>query len=59
MTCPRGDQPALVRHYGYDTETGMLDTIQAGWDATPTNLAGNTWFQYDRYTRTGWSRSSC
>ena len=45
------DQPALVRHYGYDTETGMLDSIQAGWDATPTNLTGNTWFQYDRYTR--------
>ncbi len=46
-----GTAAALVRHYGYDTETGMLDTIQAGWDATPTNLTGNTWFQYDRYTR--------
>ncbi len=42
---------ALVRHYGYDTETGTLDTIQAGWDTTPGNLTGNTWFQYDRYTR--------
>ena len=46
-----GTAAALVRHYGYDTETGMLDTIQAGWDTTPTNLTGNTWFQYDRYTR--------
>ncbi|MCB0983384.1 MAG: hypothetical protein KDB06_01900, partial [Ilumatobacter sp.] len=42
---------ALVRHYGYDLETGMLDTIQAGWDTTPSDLTGNTWFQYDRYTR--------
>ena len=29
----------------------MLDTIQAGWDTTPSDLTGNTWFQYDRYTR--------
>ncbi|MCB9381913.1 MAG: RHS repeat-associated core domain-containing protein [Acidimicrobiaceae bacterium] len=40
-----------MRHYGYDLETGMLDTIQAGWDTTPSDLTGNTWFQYDRYTR--------
>ena len=44
-------EAALVRHYGYDTETGLLDTIQAGWDTTPSDLTGNTWFQYDRYTR--------
>ena len=42
---------AMVRHYGYDSSTGLLNVIQAGWDTTPNDLTGTAWFQYDRYTR--------
>ncbi|HAP75434.1 MAG TPA: hypothetical protein DCR14_05065 [Acidimicrobiaceae bacterium] len=44
-------QAALVREYGYHTPTGMLDTIKAGWDTTPTSTGDVTWWQHDRYTR--------
>jgi RHS repeat-associated protein len=41
--------PALNRSYGYNSATGALDEIRAGW--TTTGGPATTLFQHDTYTR--------
>jgi RHS repeat-associated protein len=45
------NEAAFVRQYAYDTPTGALNRIQAGWDPTPSDLTGIQNWQDDQIAR--------